>query len=50
MSKLNGREVLIVEDETLIALEIVQAFHKVGALATVTRTQAYSGKVHVCPF
>jgi len=38
MSKLNGREVLIVEDEPLIAMEVVQAFHKVGAFTTLTST------------
>jgi DNA-binding response OmpR family regulator len=34
MSKLNGREVLIVEDETVIAMELVQAFRKAGAFST----------------
>ena len=34
MSKLNGRSILIVEDETLIAMELVQAFRKVGAFTT----------------
>jgi hypothetical protein len=40
MSKLKGREVLIVEDEALIAMELVQAFRKVGAFTTTTNTQA----------
>jgi DNA-binding response OmpR family regulator len=38
MSKPNGREVLIVEDETLIAMELVEAFRKVGAFTTTTNT------------
>jgi CheY-like chemotaxis protein len=38
MSKLNGREVLIVEDEPLIAMEIAQAFRKAGAFTTITST------------
>jgi len=38
MSKLNGRQVLIVEDETLIAMELVQAFRKAGAFTTTTNT------------
>jgi DNA-binding response OmpR family regulator len=38
MSKLNGREVLIVEDEPLISLEIARAFRKVGAFITATST------------
>jgi len=38
MSKLHGWEVLIVEDEPLIALEIAQAFHDVGARVTTTTT------------
>jgi DNA-binding NtrC family response regulator len=38
MSKLNGRSILIVEDEPLISLEIAQAFRKVGALVTITST------------
>ena len=38
MSKLNGREVLIVEDEPLIAMELIEAFRKVGAFTTTTST------------
>jgi DNA-binding response OmpR family regulator len=38
MSKLNGRAILIVEDETLIAMELVQAFRRVGAFTTTTNT------------
>jgi DNA-binding response OmpR family regulator len=38
MSKLKGREVLIVEDETLIGMELAQAFRKVGASITITST------------
>ena len=38
MSKLNGREVLIVEDEPLISMEIAGAFRKAGALVTITST------------
>jgi DNA-binding response OmpR family regulator len=38
MSKLKGREVLIVEDEPLISLEIAQAFRKAGASITTTST------------
>jgi DNA-binding response OmpR family regulator len=38
MSKLNGRQVLIVEDEPLISLEIAQAFRKAGAFTTITST------------
>ena len=38
MSKLNGREVLIVDDEPLISLEIARAFRKVGAFITATST------------
>jgi DNA-binding response OmpR family regulator len=38
MSKLKGREVLIVEDETLIAMELVQGFRKAGAFTTTTNT------------
>jgi DNA-binding response OmpR family regulator len=38
MSKLKGRDVLIVEDEPHISLEIAQAFRKAGALITITRT------------
>jgi DNA-binding NtrC family response regulator len=38
MSKLKGRDVLIVEDEPLISLEIAQAFRKAGALITITGT------------
>jgi DNA-binding response OmpR family regulator len=38
MSKLNGREVLFVEDVPLIAMEIAQAFGKAGASTTITST------------
>jgi DNA-binding NtrC family response regulator len=38
MSLLKGRAVLIVEDEPLIAMDIAQAFDKVGALVTTTNT------------
>jgi DNA-binding response OmpR family regulator len=38
MSKLKGQEIFIVENEPLIAMEIVQAFHGVGALVTSTGT------------
>ena len=38
MSKLNGRSILIVEDEPLISLEIAQAIRKAGALITITST------------
>jgi DNA-binding response OmpR family regulator len=38
MSKLEGREILIVEDEPLIALEIASAFREVGANTTTTTT------------
>ena len=35
-SKVAGRSILIVEDEPLIAMEIVDAFKKAGALVTTT--------------
>ena len=38
MSKLKGRQILIVEDEALIAMELVQAFQKAGAFVTTTST------------
>jgi DNA-binding response OmpR family regulator len=38
MSQLKGSAVLIVEDEPLIALDIAQAFERVGALVTTTNT------------
>ena len=38
MSKLHGLEVLIVEDEPLIALEVAHAFREVGANVTTTGT------------
>ena len=34
--KLKGRTVLVVEDEALIAIEIVEAFQKAGAIVTKT--------------
>jgi DNA-binding response OmpR family regulator len=34
--KLKGRTVLVVEDEVLIAMEIVEAFQKAGAAVTMT--------------
>ena len=34
--KLKGRAVLVVEDEPLIAMEIMEAFQKAGALVTMT--------------
>jgi DNA-binding response OmpR family regulator len=34
--KLNGRTILVVEDEPLIALDIVQAFQTAGAQVTMT--------------
>ena len=37
-TNLAGRSILIVEDEPLIALDIVAAFAKVGALAFNART------------
>jgi hypothetical protein len=36
---LTGRSIFIVEDEPLIALELAQAFERVGARVTVTRTR-----------
>jgi hypothetical protein len=38
MSKLLGCEVLIVEDEPLIALELAESFRKVGADVTTAST------------
>jgi DNA-binding response OmpR family regulator len=37
-SALQGRSILIVEDEPLIAMDLAQAFEKVGAFVTTTAT------------
>ena len=39
-TSLAGRSILIVEDEPLIALDIVDAFQKVGAITLTARTVA----------
>ena len=36
--KLNGRTILVVEDEPLIAIDIAEAFQKAGAQVTTTTT------------
>ena len=38
LASLKGRSILIVEDEPLIALDIAQAFERVGAVITTSRT------------
>jgi DNA-binding response OmpR family regulator len=44
-TSLAGRSILIVEDEPLIALDIVTAFEKVGALTLIARTLAEAARL-----